>query len=341
MVTDPLPRGPAASEPTTSETAAGGPAASAMAAGGTAAGEGGPSMGDKNGEIHPLGLRDLPGLLKDTYDEWDRDNASTLAAALAYYLAFALAPTLVLIIAVLGVIVGDGAVKAAVLLRVTDLMGPQAAAFVAQLIENAQRPGNSIPAAIVSVVTILVSATGIVAEIQRSMDLIWNVPPRPSLGVWGALKTRAQGLWLVLGGGLLLLATMMASTLLGAFERRFAGLPGLKFMAHASDLSLSFSFVTALFTLVYKLIPRVQIAWRDAFVGAAMTALLFSLGKTLLAFYFAHSATASSYGAAGSFAVFLAWVYYSAQIFFFGAELAQVYGARLGRKLVPKPHPPR
>jgi membrane protein len=300
----------------------------------------GPSPEGTVVETQRLGWRDLPGLLKDTYDEWDRDNATTLAAALAYYLAFALAPTLVLIIAVLGFVVGNGAVKHAVLLRVTDLMGPQGAAFVAQLIESAQRPGNSIPATIVSVVTILVSATGIVAEIQRSMDLIWNVPPRPSLGVWGALKTRAQGLWLVLGGGLLLLGTMVASTILGAFEHRFAGLPGLRVLAHVSELTLSFSFLTALFMLIYKLIPRVLIAWKDAFAGAMMTAFLFSVGKTLLAFYFAHSATASSYGAAGSFAVFLAWVYYSAQIFFFGAELAQVYGERLGRKLVPRPHPP-
>jgi membrane protein len=298
-----------------------------------------PASGDPARELatetRRFGLGDLPSLLRDTYDEWDRDNASTLAAALAYYLAFALAPTLVLIIAVLGVVVGNGAVKVEVLRRVTDLMGPQGAEFVAQLIENAQRPGNSIPAALLSVATIVVSATGIVAEIQRSMDLIWNVPPRPGRTLWQVIRSRVRGLGLVLGAGALLLLTMTASTALGAIERRLAWLPGLRLLAHASDLTLSFAFLTALFMLVYKLIPRVQIAWRDAFAGALVTALLFSIGKTLLAFYFAHSATASSYGAAGSFAVFLAWVYYSAQIFFFGAELAEVYGARFGRKLIP------
>lgn len=275
------------------------------------------------------GAKWVGGLLRDAYNAWDQHNASTLAAALSYYAAFATAPTLVLMVGALGAVMGTGAVRSAVLVQARAAMGPEGETVAAMLLDNASRPGASLVAGAVSVVTLLLSTTGLFGELSRSLDIIWNIPPPAHFSIVRLLKDRALAFVMVLAGGAFLIFTMVASTVLSAMGDR---LDRLGWVAHVAltggNLLLAFVGVAAMFAIAFKTLPRASVAWRDVVVGAVFTTVLFTLGKVLLGLYFAKSAMASSFGAAGSFAAYLAWVYYTTQIFFFGAELTQVYACR-------------
>jgi membrane protein len=277
------------------------------------------------------GVRAVWGLLVETYNEWDRDNASSLAASLAYYAAFALAPVIVIAVAVAGLVLGRAEVREEAMRQVALMAGPQAADLVRSAVEQTSRPGASLVATLVSVVAMVLSAMGVFGELQRALDVVWNVPPAPSSGLWQTLRGRAVDFAIVLGVGLLLLASVVANAALefmsGAISRLF---PATAWLFGALGYPLSMALVAALFAFLFRILPRADVKWRDAWVGAAATAVLFTAGRAALSLYFAHSALTSTYGAAGSLAVLLAWLYYSANVFFFGAEFTQVYARTFG-----------
>lgn len=278
-------------------------------------------------------VRSLWGIFRETYEEWDRDNASTLAAALAYYTAFALAPVIVLAVAVAGFVLERGEVRDEALRQVALMAGPQAAELVGGVVDRASQPGASLLATGLSVGAMVLSATGVFGELQRSLDIVWNVPPSRRSGLKQALRERATAFAVVLAVGVLLLLSLLANAALEATGKTIdRALPSAAWLARGLGYPLSFALVTALFALLFKVLPRARVRFRDVWVGAAATAAFFTLGRAALSIYFARGAMASSYGAAGSLAALLAWLYYSANVFFFGAEFTQVYVSRFGSR---------
>jgi membrane protein len=277
-------------------------------------------------------------IVREAYEEWDRDNVSSLSAALSYYAAFATAPTLVLLVGALGTFLGKGTVRAEVLEKARLAMGPEGEAAVTLLLDHAPSKGSSVVATLVGAVVILVTTTGFFAELSRSLDTIFNVQePRPS-SIFALLRERAIAFTMVLLGGAFLVVTMISSAAL-------AGLADVlpewgattHFFIRALSVVLGILTLAALFAGALRVLPRVKLSVRDVAIGSLLTALLFLLGTVLVGVYFAKSTLTSSFGAAGSFAAFLAWVYYSSQIFFFGAELTQVIAQRRKEKRLKSP----
>lgn len=281
-------------------------------------------------------------LLKDTFREWREDGATRLAAALAYYTTFSLAPLLVLIIAIAGLIGGQEAAQSQVMAQVQDLLGAEGREFVQEMIENASRPATGVTATVIGVITLLFGALGVFGELQNSLNTIWEVKPRPAKGVLDGIKRfiidRLLSFTMVLGIGFLLLASLVVSAAVSALgEYIGAAWPMADFWLQLINLVISFVVIMLLFGMIFKFLPEVNIAWKDVWLGAAVTSALFTLGKFLIGFYLGRSEVANTFGAAGSLAILLIWIYYSAQILFFGAEFTQVYSNRYGSKIVPDP----
>jgi membrane protein len=204
------------------------------------------------------------------------------------------------------------------------------------MVANAGRHGSGVVATVVAFVTILVGATGVFGQLQKTLNKIWDVEPRPGLGLKGLLKARAVAFGMILGVGFLLLVSLVVSALLSGLGDYLTGLfPGAAFILPTLSFLVSFAVITLLFALIYRVLPDVEISWEDVWVGAVFTALLFSIGKYLIGLYLGHSSVTSVYGAAGSVVVILLWVYYSSQILFFGAEFTQVWAKRYGAAIVP------
>lgn len=281
-------------------------------------------------------IADLPGLLKATWDEFNADRAPRLGAALAYYTVFSLAPLLIVAIAIAGFFFGQEAARGELLGQARGRIGQQGAEAIQGLIENANQRRTGIIATVIGIVTLLFGASGVFGELQGSLNAIWGVEPRPDRGIWGIIQDRFLSLTLVLGTGFLLLVSLILSSVLSALSTGFQGmLPGSEAIWQVVNFLISFGITTLLFGAIYKLIPDAQVAWRDVWIGAIVTSLLFSLGRFLIGLYLGSSSTTSVYGAAGSFVVILIWVYYSAQILFLGAEFTQVYANSYGSKIEP------
>jgi len=275
------------------------------------------------------------GLLKESFSEWQRDKASRLAAALAYYTAFSIAPLLLLIISIAGIFLGDEAARGTIFYQLEGLLGPEAAGFFQSAIAHSREPGASSVSAIIGIATLIWSAGNVFGQLQDALNTIWEVQPAPS-GIVGTVKRRIVPLTMVLGVGFLLLVSLGLSAAISAVGN-FLGdiLPGSNAFWQIVNVVLSFAIITLLFAAIYKVLPDVEVRWSDVWVGAAVTALLFVIGKTLIGLYLGHASVGSTYGAAGSLLVFLVWVYYSAQILFFGAEFTQVYARQRGSRIVP------
>jgi membrane protein len=268
-------------------------------------------------------------LLGETFSEWYADRAPRLGAALAYYTVFALAPGLILIIALAGLLLGKEAAQGQIITQVRDLAGEAGAQAVRAAIESARDAGGSVLATSLGAVTLLLGLWGVFGELQDALNTIWGVTARPARGFIGIIKERFWSFTMVVGIGFLLLVSLAASAGLAALGKFFSRLlPFPATMMETTDALLSFVVITCMFALIYKLLPDVTIAWRNVWTGAAVTAVLFTIGKTLIGLYLGRSTVASVYGAAGSFIVILLWVYYSAQIVFFGAEFTKVYSRR-------------
>jgi membrane protein len=268
-------------------------------------------------------------LLAETFFEWYEDRAPRLGAALAFYTVFALAPGLILIIGLAAVLLGKEAAQGQIISQVEDLAGAAGAQAVQAAIESARSAGSSLLATGLGAVTLLFGLWGVFGELQDALNTIWGVTTRPRRGVIGVIKERFWSFTMVVGIGFLLLVSLAASAWLAALGKFFSRLlPLPATMMETTNALLSFVVITFMFAVIYKLLPDVKIAWRNVWTGAAVTAVLFTIGKTLIGLYLGRSTVASVYGAAGSLIVILLWVYYSAQIVFFGAEFTKVYSRR-------------
>lgn len=277
-------------------------------------------------------IRTFFDLLKQTFTAWNADKAPRLAAALAYYTVFSLAPFLIVVIAVAGLVFGQDAVRGQLDNQIEGLVGAQGADIIQELLQNAQRPADNIIATVIGLVTLLLGAGGVFGQLQDALNTVWNVQPRP-MTFWQTLKARFFSFAMVLGVGFLLLVSLVITTVLSAFNQVMAGwLPGLDALWQIVNFAVSFGIITVLFALIYKLLPDTDVRWRDVWVGAAFTSLLFGIGRFVLGLYLGGGAVASPYGAAGSLVVVLLWIFYSAQILLFGAEFTQVYAHRHGSR---------
>jgi len=280
---------------------------------------------------HPLrSPRILWSLLRETINEWSEHKALGFGAALAYYTIFSLAPLLIIIIAIGGVLFGREAAQGRIMDQVGGLIGPQGAAAITAMIEQASQPASGIFASTMSIAAMILGATGVFGELQSGLNEIWRVPPT-STGWRGLLKHRLTSFTLVLGLGFLLLVSLVIGALLSALDTWFAmHLPILQVFLYLVHVVVSFTVVTVLFAMIFKMLPDAKITWGDVAVGATTTSLLFTVGQFAIGLYLGRSTVGSVYGAAGSLVVILVWVYYSSQILFFGAEFTHVYACRFG-----------
>jgi membrane protein len=265
-------------------------------------------------------------VLKETFSQWSEDKPFQLAAALAYYTLFSLAPLLLIAVTIAGLVFEREVTERQLMTTFGGLVGPQGAEAIQGLLHSASQPQSGFFGTLLGIVMLLIGAGGVVGQLQDSLNTIWGIEPKPGRGLLGIVQDRFVSLGMVLGVGFLLLISLTVSTVLSAAIHFMSGvLPGGEGIWHAAELLVSFGFVTLLFALIYKVLPAVHIAWRDVWVGAGMTAVLFTLGKFLIGLYLGRSGVTSAYGAAGSLVLVLVWVYYSGLIFFFGAEFTQVY----------------
>lgn len=286
-------------------------------------------------------ISNLPNLLKLTYQGWKEDKASRLSAALAYYTIFSLAPLLLIVIAITGLFWDEGAVQAQVLNQIESLVGADGRAFVADLLTSASNPAKGIAATIVGIITLLFGALGVFNELHNALNTIWEVKEEETKGFLESIKkvifNRLLSFTMILGIGFLLLVSLVISAGLSATQETIGNaIPVSEILLQIVNLIISIAVITVLFALIFKYLPDAKIAWRDVWLGAFVTALLFSLGKFLIGLYLGNSAVASSFGAAGSLVLLLIWIYYSAQILFFGAEFTQVYANNYGSRIVPE-----
>lgn len=283
-----------------------------------------------------MNVKVILGLFQETFQEWSNDKASRLSAALAYYTIFSIAPLLIIVIAIAGAVFGDEAAKGQIFGQIQGLVGEAGAKLIQDAIKNASQPKQSAIASIISVIVLLFGATGLFTELQDALNTIWEVQPKPGRTVKNMVRVRVLSFAMILGIGFLLLVSLTTSTVLAALVAYFNNLlPGVDFIWRVVNFILSFVVTTVLFGLIFKVLPDVKITWSDVWIGAALTSVLFSLGRFLLGQYLGNGSFGSAYGAAGSIVVVIAWVYYAAQILFFGAEFTQVYARRYGSQIVP------
>ncbi len=273
-------------------------------------------------------------LCKQAVAAWVDDYAPSMGAALAYYTLFSIAPLLLIVISIAGLVFGPDAARGEIFAELRDLMGSEGAAAAQALLQSVNKPAQGVLATIVGFVLLGAGAISVFGELQNALDRICRAPPRPGgLGVWALVRTRLLSFGMVLGIGFLLIVSLAASAAVAAVGKFSAPLFGAwVLVAELLNFLLSFALVTATFAMIYKIIPRVRIGWRDVWIGAAATALLFAIGKSLIGIYLGRSGLASGFGAAGSLIVLLVWMYYSAQIFLLGAEFTWLYAHTFGSR---------
>ena len=277
---------------------------------------------------------DLLRLGRQAAKAWIDDRAPSMGAALSYYTVFSTAPLLLIVIAIVGLVLGNDAAETAVIGQLQALLGEQIGGVIAGMLDHIERPGHGVVAALVGAAALVVGATTVFAELQDDLDRIFEAPGRPApSGPWGWIRARILSLGLVLTAGFLLLVSLVVSTALAAIGDWFGSTLGAwQLLAKALNFALSFGLITAIFALMYRYMPQGRTEWRDVWIGAAVTALLFNLGKVLIGLYLGRSSVTSGFGAAGSLALLLVWVYYSAQIFLLGAEFTWVYSREYGSR---------
>jgi len=275
-------------------------------------------------------------MLKQTVAEWQRDKVSRLAAALAYYTTFSLAPVLIIVIAIASFLFEQSTVQANIVEQLQGLLGESGAQLVEEMLTSKSQSSDGLWATIISVGLLVLGASGLFIQLQDALNTVWNVVPRKDAGIWKLVRDRLLSFGMLLVIGFLLLVSLIVSAGLAAVSNLFGDtLLGWSLGWQILNAVVSFGIIALLFGLIYKILPDADISWRDVRVGAAMTALLFTLGKVLIGLYLGNSSVASAYGAAGSFVVLLLWIYYSAQILLFGAEFTQVYANRFGSNIRP------
>lgn len=275
-------------------------------------------------------------LFKTAFEQWWAESPFQLAAALAYFTLFSLAPLLIILTSILAMFSDTETAQKYVFGGLADLVGQQSAMTVEDAALKAKRQEGGVFATVMGVILLLFGAGGVVGQLQSSLNKIWGVETQTQRGWWPVIRARFLSYAMLVAIGFLLLVSLAVTTVLSALSEYFSqALPALAFIWPALDIAVSFGFVTVLFAMIYKFLPDVQIAWKDVWVGAALTAFLFSVGKFLIGLYLGKGSVASAYGAAGSLVTLLLWVYYSGLIFYFGAEVTRVYATMYGRGLQP------
>jgi membrane protein len=275
-------------------------------------------------------------LVKTTASDWLDDSAPSLAAALAYYALLSLAPLIVLALALAGLLFDQQAARGGISAELSGVVGSAGATAIESIVKSAKSPGSGIVSSVLGLVVLLFGASGVFGELQSALNAIWEVAPRPGRGLKGLIRDRLFSFAMVMGVAFLLLVSLIFSAGLAAVGRLLSGsLPGGEVLWQGLNFLISLGAVTALFALTFKTVPDAKVAWRDAWTGGFVTALLFTLGKFLIGLYLGKSAISSSYGAAGSLVLLVIWVYYSASILLFGAEFTQVFARRFGTRIEP------
>jgi membrane protein len=278
--------------------------------------------------------RDLWGLIKAAAAGWVSDYAPSMGAALAYYTMFSIAPLLLIVISIAGLVFGDAAARGEIFSQLESLLGPTGALAVQHLLESVHGATKDVAGTVFGVVLLLIGATSVFGELQDALDRIWRAPARAGQsGLWTLLRTRLLSFGMILGIGFLLMVSLVAHAALAALRKWWG--PVLGDWATAASIiesGSSFLLITVVFAMIYKIMPRVRIDWKDVWIGAAVTSLLFTAGKFLIGVYIGSSGIASVFGAAASLVVVLLWVYYSAQIFLLGAEFTWVYAHKFGSR---------
>jgi membrane protein len=266
-------------------------------------------------------------LVRKSVQAWNDDYAPSMGAALAYYTTFSLAPLLIIVIAVAGLVFGQDAARGQIVFQLSGLVGEQGAKAVEGLLKSASHPTSSVLASILGLATLFVGATSVFAELQSALDRIWRAPAlQQSSGVWALLRSRVLSFGMVVAMGFLLLVSLAVGAALSALGKwGDTYFPASLVALQALNLVIGFGVTTLLFAMAYRILPRVRIEWGDVWVGASVTAALFTIGKYLIGLYLGRAGVSSGFGAAGSLVVILVWVYYSSQIFLLGAEFTWVF----------------
>jgi membrane protein len=281
-----------------------------------------------------MDLKQAWALTKESFSEWSNDYAPSMGAALSYYTLFSIAPLLIIVIAVAGLFFGVDAVRSLVFDQLHALMGEEGAEAVQDMIASAGEPSTGGIAAVFSIAGLVIGATTVFNEIQNDLDRIWRAPAlEQSSGIWRLLRSRLLSFGMVLGIAFLLTVSLVTSAMLSMLGKWWDGwLGGWEAFAHALDVVVSLGLLTLVFALIYKMIPRVKVSWHDVWIGAGVTALLFTIGKVAIGLYLGKSDVTSSFGTAGSLVIVMIWVYYASQIFLLGAEFTRVYAEKFGSR---------
>ena len=271
-------------------------------------------------------------LCKQAVQSWSDDYAPSMGAALSYYSVFSMAPLLLIVISVAGLVFGEEAARGELFGQLAGLMGADAAKTLETLLASVNKPAQGIVSTLIGLGVLLVGATTVFGELQNALDRIWRAPARnTSGGLWNLLHTRLLSFGMVLGIAFLLMVSLVLGAVVSALGKWWGdAFVGWEIVAQLINIVLGFALTTGVFAMIYKIMPRVHVRWYDVWIGAAVTALLFTLGRFLIGLYIGKSGVASSFGAAGSLIVIFVWVYYSAQVFLMGAEFTWLYAKQYG-----------
>lgn len=292
-----------------------------------------PASAQRPAGDRPHHLRDFWNLLRASVEAWSDDRASSMGAAIAYYTALSLAPLLLIVIAVAGIVFGREAAQGALFGQLTGLIGPDGAQAIQAILAGSKSIGGGIASIVVGAVVLLVGSTTVFVELQNDLDRIWRAEPPQGNGLANFVLTRLLSFGLLLGVGFLLIVSLLANvaiTALGTLWGEWLG--GAESLVQLLNFVVGIAIITVLFAVIFKFLPRTRIAWRDVWTGAAVTSLLFSIGKFAIGLYIGRSAISSSFGAAGAFVVLIVWIYYAAQVFLLGAEFTYQYALRYGSR---------
>jgi len=281
-------------------------------------------------------LRNGWTLAKETFSEWSNDKAPRLGAALSYYTVFALAPLLLVVIAVAGLVFGRQAAEGRLMAQLAELVGIDAARALQAMLAKAALHGGGAIATDIGLVTLGVGATGVVVELQDALNTVWKVVPKPGRGIKGLIRDRLLSVGVVLGFGFLLIVSLVASAGLAAAGTVMRGwVPGWMILGYVLNYGVSIGVIGVLLAMIFKVLPDVKISWSDVWIGAFVTSVLFHIGKFLIGLYVGKASVGSTFGAAGSLAVLLVWIYYTSQLVLLGAEFTRVYANHFGSHVVP------
>jgi len=276
-------------------------------------------------------------MTRQTFTEWSNDKGGRLGAALSYYTVFSLAPLLLLVISIAGLAFGREAAEGRMFGTLAGLVGADTSRLIQAAVTKAHESrSGGILGTIAGIAILLAGATGVVIELQGAINTVWKVEPKPHRGIWGVVRTRLLSVAMILSLGFLLLVSLVVSAALTAMSGWLRGVVGdIAIVSWFIDAAVALAVISTLIALIYKILPDAEVAWRDVWVGAIATAVLFMIGKYLIGLYVGKASVGSAFGAAGSMAVLLVWIYYSAQIVLLGAEFTRVYANRMGAKVRP------